>query len=103
MAYASGKWALAICDQCGWTCKYTELKPFVLNQVDTGLKFCSACWTPDQPQLQVGKANRIPEAIALLQPRPDTGRQASTSFFGWAPVIGLTAQFTMGTVTVTTS
>ncbi len=103
MAFASGKWALAICDNCGWSCKYSELKPFVLNQVDTGLKMCGKCWSPDHPQLQVGKNNRTPEAIALYKPRPDTGKQASTSFYGWNPVCSLTMRFTLNRVTVVTS
>ena len=103
MAYASGKWALAICQICGWTCKYSDLKMQVVNQIPTGLQVCPDCLDIDNPQLQVGKINRTPEAIALLRPSPDTGRQASTSFFGWLPVLGLTMQVSLGSVTVTTS
>ena len=103
MAYASGKWANALCDYCGFTYKYVDLKPFIFNQVDTGLKLCPSCWTPDQPQLQVGKYNRTPEAIALLKPRPDVGKKSSTAFWGWAPVCSLTMKYTLTPPTIATA
>lgn len=100
MAYASGKWALGLCDYCAWSYKLHELKPFILNQVDTGLKLCPSCWTPDQPQLQVGKNNKTPEAIALYKPRSDSKElPTSRGFFGWNPVLGLQMQVRMGQVT----
>jgi len=100
MAYASGKWALGVCDQCSWVFKLNELKPFILNQVDTGLKMCCTCWSPDQPQLQVGKNNRTPEAIALYKPKPDSAQlPGCRGFFGWNPVLGLQVQARMGQVT----
>lgn len=102
MPFASGKDALGICDYCGFTYPFKELKEFIFNQVNTGLKLCPVCWTPDQPQLQVGKANQSPEAVALYKARPDTGIPGCRGFARWAPVISLTMQLTMNAVTANT-
>jgi hypothetical protein len=64
MAWANGKWALGICDQCGFQ--------FLLNDLKkewTGFKVCDECYEPKHPQLEPKRG--INEPIALLQPRPD--------------------------------
>ncbi len=100
MPYASGYEALGICDICGFTCKYTEMREYIFNQVPNGLKVCPSCFDVDNQQLQVGKNAKV-EAIALWKPRPDSGIPFCRGFFGWSPVIGLQAQVTLGQVTVT--
>jgi hypothetical protein len=101
MAYASGKHALAICDICGFPCDYTELIDYIFDQRPNGLRVCPSCNDLDNPQLQVGTASNIPEAISLIRPRPDSAELPQVrAFFGWAPVLGLRAQVTLGQVTV---
>jgi hypothetical protein len=99
MAFASGYEALGICDICGFSCKFVEMREYIFNQVPNGLKVCPTCFDIDNLQLQVGKHPKE-EAIALLRPRPDSGIPFCRGFFGWYPVIGLQAQFTLGEVTV---
>lgn len=72
--YASGKFALGICDICGLQYKLLELRYVIENRVSTGYKACSDCWTPDHP------LNRLPEvagshgqdAEVLLDPRSES-------------------------------
>jgi len=99
MAYASGYEALAICDICAFSCKYTELRDYVFNQVPNGLRVCPQCFDKDNLQLQVGK-NPKEEAIALLRPRPDSGIPFCRGFFGWLPIVSLRVQVTIGQVVV---
>mgnify|MGYP001616685847 CR=1 FL=1 len=98
MPYATGKFAYAECDICGMRCKYTDLVKYIYNQRWTGQMVHPRCYDDDNPQLQVGK-NFRPEAMALLNGRPDTGLAASRALFGWNPILGLVAQYTMGRVT----
>lgn len=88
--YAAGKRALAICDRCGRTCKYRELKYQIFNQQNQQIRVCPSCLDQDEPQLQVG---RIPvnDPQALYQPRPDTGISGNEDtnsrwLFAWNPV-----------------
>lgn len=70
--YASGKFALGICDICGFQYKLRELRAIIENRAGTGLKACSDCWVPDHP------LNRLPEVAAshgqdreaIQDPRP---------------------------------
>ncbi len=64
MAYASGKYALGICDRCGWQCEYLEMK-----KEWNGLKVCLECYESKQPQLTPAKNISDPEA--LYEPRPE--------------------------------
>ena len=102
MAYADGRQAKAICMMCGFTVKYTDLRDYIFNQIPTGLRVGKCCYDKDNPQLQVGKYNRTPEAIALYKPSIDVGQQSSTSFWGFNPVCSLTMQYTLTPPTVTT-
>tara|TARA_R110000803_G_scaffold177722_1_gene240073 strand:+ start:285 stop:626 length:342 start_codon:yes stop_codon:yes gene_type:complete len=63
MAFASGKYALAICDRCGFQYKYTSLK-----KEWTGFRVCSECFEVKHPQLE--PISHIADAEALQYPRP---------------------------------
>lgn len=100
MALASGRHALAVCDICGFDCKYTELRDHITNQRPDGLRVCPDCYDKDNPQLQVGRVN-MTDPQALYKPRPDSGEYVGMrSFAGYNPVIGLTITVTMGRVTL---
>lgn len=71
--FASGKIALAICDVCGLTCKYTDLQELVRDKSPTGVKACKDCFDPDHPQYRVDDLV-VDDAIALEDPRPDVPR-----------------------------
>lgn len=113
--FASGRHALALCDVCGLTCKLKELKALVVKTKTTNVMACSDCWSPDQPQLQVGMYP-VNDLQALRNPRPDqatgvSGEASSRDFqWGWAPVGGgsavsgtpnnLVSTTSVGTVTI---
>jgi hypothetical protein len=62
--YATGKYSLAICDQCGQRFPLNELK-----KEWTGFKVCQECYEPKHPQLEPKRG--INEPIAVYEPRPD--------------------------------
>jgi hypothetical protein len=125
--FASGKWAIAICDRCGQQFKLKTLKTEIIKTKQYNLLVCDACWDPDHPQLQLGMYP-VNDPQALRNPRRDTtyyqsginadgdpsggSRQIQ---WGWNPV-GMAQSFDsaltpndlvgvgqVGTVTVTTS
>ena len=55
--YTSGKFGLALCDQCGQQFKLNELK-----KEWTGFKVCDECYEPKRS---------LNEPQALLEPRPE--------------------------------
>jgi hypothetical protein len=62
--YASGKFAIALCDQCGQRFKLnTLIKDW------KGFKVCPECYEPKHPQLEPKR--NITEPQALYQPRPE--------------------------------
>ena len=65
MAYASGKYAIAICDRCGFRYKNTQL----LREW-TGFRVCSECYEPKEPQLE--PLPHVSDAQALRNPRPQS-------------------------------
>ena len=69
--YASGKWAIACCDYCGFQYKLKELRSLVIKTKNVNILVCQTCWEPDQPQLQIGMYP-IDDPQALRNPRPDT-------------------------------
>jgi hypothetical protein len=98
--FASGKAAIAICDMCGFRFKLRDLKALVVKTRRTNLLVCSACWTPDQPQLQLGMYP-VDDPQALRNPRRDTtyvtsgvtstgsvGGGSRVIQWGWNPVGG---------------
>ena len=65
MAWANGRKAIAICDQCGFQ--------YLLNDLIKdwkGFKVCQECYEPKHPQLEPKRG--INEPIALYEPRPQT-------------------------------
>ena len=98
--FASGKFAIAECDRCGQRYKLKELKKQVLKTKTYNLLVCPTCWTPDQPQLQLGMYP-VSDPQGLREPRPDrsyvsAGLLANGSYgegsrvfqWGWNPVGG---------------
>ena len=77
--YASGKYAWAMCDICGIRCRYRDLRGTTIMGRLTGLLACPTCWDPDHPQnfLPQALASEGVDAVALENPRPDTGLEAS--------------------------
>ena len=68
--YASGKFAIALCDQCGQRFKLLQLiKDW------KGFKVCEECYEPKHPQLEPKR--NITEPQALYQPRPEKRMAAS--------------------------
>jgi len=125
--FASGKIAIAECDMCGFRYKLKDLKKLVVKTKIVSIKVCPQCWTPDQPQLQLGMYP-IDDPQALREPRKDLSYyQSGTNVngypsegsrviqWGWNPVGGsrgfdaeltpnyLVAAGQIGTVTVTTT
>ena len=64
MAYASGKYSLAICDRCGFRYKYKELRKEWNN-----LFVCSECYEPKAPQIDPVPHAADPEAIRDTRPQ----------------------------------
>jgi hypothetical protein len=125
--FASGKIAIAECDMCGFRYKLKDLKKLVIKTKIVNIKVCPQCWTPDQPQLQLGMYP-VDDPQALREPRKDLsyyqsgitsdgslGQGSRIIQWGWNPVGGsrsfdaeltpnyLVAAGQIGTVTVTTS
>lgn len=120
--FASGKFAIAECDRCGFRYKLADLKVLVIKTKSTNIKVCQACWDPDHPQLLLGMYP-VNDPQAVREPRPDTSYYTPTGAsggdggsrvtqWGWAPVgfnntesYGLTNDLagvgSVGTVTVT--
>lgn len=69
--FASGKWAIAECDRCGFQYKLKQLKTLVIKTKNVNLLVCPTCFEPDQPQLQLGMYP-VDDPQALRNPRPDT-------------------------------
>jgi hypothetical protein len=69
--FASGKWAIAECDRCGFRFKLKQLKTLVIKTKNVNLLVCPTCWEKDQPQLQLGMYP-VNDPQALRNPRPDT-------------------------------
>lgn len=80
-AFASGKYALGICDRCGFTYRLKELRAQVINRVTSGLLVCQDCLDEDHPQLRLGEVDAT-DAQALENPRPDTGVTDSRTLTG---------------------
>jgi NAD-dependent SIR2 family protein deacetylase len=109
MTFASGKFALAICDRCGQQYKYLELQ-----QEWNGLFTCPECYEPKHPQLDPPYHPADP--VALQDPRPArqepvtvyVGAPGDSSFeaSGMQPVVPtkkLLITMNVGNVTVSTS
>lgn len=69
--FANGRKAFGFCDVCGFRFDLKKLKNLVVKTKQTQIKACPQCWTPDQPQLQLGMYP-ISDPQAIRDPRPDT-------------------------------
>ena len=99
--FASGKKAIAECDVCGFRYKLRELKDVYVKGRNTHVKACPQCWDPDHPQLKLGMFP-VDDPQAIRDPRPDfTGYAQSRALFN--PVLGVTANPALGSVTVVTT
>lgn len=98
--FASGKNSIAMCDRCGQRFKLKTLKTEIVKTKRYQLLVCTACFDPDQPQLQLGMYP-IDDPQAVRNPRPDnTYLQAGLTVnndpsggsrviqWGWNPVGG---------------
>ena len=74
--FASGKYALAICDRCGQQYKFLQLK-----KEWNGLEVCPECYEPKHPQLD--PSYHAADAQALPFTRP--AREEPTTVFVGAP------------------
>ena len=68
--FASGKFAIAECDRCGFRYKLTELKKLTIKTKNVSIKVCHECWEMDQPQLQLGMYP-VNDPQAVREPRRD--------------------------------
>jgi len=123
--FASGKNSIAECDRCGFRYKLKELKKEVVKTKTYNLLVCPTCWTPDQPQLQLGMYP-VDDPQAVREPRRDLsyvvsglladgnpGEGSRIFQWNWNPVGGsranddgltpnyLVAKLELGSVTVT--
>jgi len=73
MAFASGKYSRAMCEQCGDEVAYTELQ----KQWD-GLYSCGECFDTEHPQEQPSPSR--PDAEALEHPRVDNNDQDASIY-----------------------
>lgn len=92
-SFASGRWALAICDNCGKSLKYLGLRKNILAQRPTGLLVCEECNDKDNPQLMLGRF-KIDDPISLRDGRPDWPNTQGLA--GYQPVTGLNISFFCG-------
>jgi len=88
--FASGKWAIAQCDRCGFRYKLKQLKPLTIKTKNVNILVCSTCWEPDQPQLQLGMFP-VNDPQAVRNPRPD-----SNSYYQ-SGLNGMQTNYTVGT------
>jgi hypothetical protein len=74
MAYASGKYALGICDRCGIRCRYIDMRPQPVNGLLTEMRVCPECLDLDtsQPAVRARITALLgAEGVSLRYPRPE--------------------------------
>jgi hypothetical protein len=74
--FSSGKNSIAECDRCGFRFKLTTLKKEVVKTKLYNILVCPECWSPDQPQLQLGMYP-VDDPQGVRDPRPDLSYQVS--------------------------
>lgn len=74
--FATGKYALGICDRCGLTFKLNSLRAETYKGVLLKNRVCSDCYDPDHPQLFIDTVDTT-DGMALRDPRPDTAAAQS--------------------------
>lgn len=105
--FASGKRAFGFCDVCSFRYPLKQLRNLIVKTKQVEIKACPQCWTPDQPQLQLGMYP-VFDPQALRNPRPDTSYPESREVI--VPLYNIVSsdQYTsmgmeIGTVTVSTT
>ena len=102
MAYASGKFARALCDRCSFEYKLHELK-----EEWTGFKVCSSCYEPKHPQLDPIRVGPDPQALRNPKPRVEfINAKVEFPIFDLQTISfkeKLKLESALGTVTVSTS
>lgn len=87
--FSSAKHSIAECDVCGFRYKLHELRPLVVKTKTTGILACPTCWSPDQPQLQLGMYP-VDDPQAVRNPRADLSyyepNGSRLTQWGWNPV-----------------
>lgn len=83
--YASGRYAISLCDICSQRYPLKELKVQVVAGRPTNIKACPYCLDKDHPQLLLGRF-KVQDPQALRDPRPDTGIPGTRELWGWNPV-----------------
>ena len=73
MAYASDKYAIALCDRCAFEYPLNQLK-----KEWSGLKTCSECWEPKHPQLE--PLPHVSDPEALYEPRPNNDKEVGQGY-----------------------
>jgi hypothetical protein len=68
--FASGKFAIAECDRCGFRFKLKNLKKLTIKTKNVSIKVCTECWEMDHPQLQLGMYP-VNDPQAVREPRRD--------------------------------
>ena len=76
--FASGKFAIAECDRCGFRFKLVQLKKLTIKTKNVSIKVCPECWEMDQPQLQLGMYP-VNDPQAVREPRRDNSYYQSGS------------------------
>ena len=99
--FANAPKAFGFCDYCGFRFPLRKLKNLIVKTKRVSYKVCAQCWTPDQPQLQLGMYP-VADPQAVRDPRPDTntwyqsgvlpdgsiGPGSRVIEWGWNPVGG---------------
>lgn len=103
--YATGKYAIGLCDICGFQYKLTDLRMPSVRGRPTGLLSCPTCFDPDHPQNFLGLV-KVNDPQAVKDARPDPALAASRAIIVSVQpfqLSGYTAIYSaVGRVTVTT-
>ena len=81
---ATGRRSNAICDRCGFRCKYADLR----SEVEVGVWVCAECF--DGAYNQVKQPQNMSNVVttddpSLDHPRPDTNADTSATDDSWTP------------------
>ena len=99
MAYASGKFAYALCDRCGFRYKYKDLR-----KEWNGAKTCRSCYEEKHPQLETTRNVIDPEALYEARPNTDVevgnGRVSTNNDLVGRTFVGLKTNTSLGSINV---
>jgi hypothetical protein len=87
MRTAGSKFAYGFCDRTGFRYPLKDLVQEFRQGRATGLRVGKDMVDPDHPQNWLGRTTQIlPDAQALINPRPDLTLEESRNFFSFNPV-----------------